>query len=66
MAYTDSGWHFSNISHDSKWSEWVVLGRRGALEWPFSLLVWMLQRAAAISPFLFEIALIVSSSLLVA
>ncbi|KAJ5796219.1 uncharacterized protein N7518_004759 [Penicillium psychrosexuale] len=50
MAYTGSVWHFLKISHDSKWSEFAVVGRRGAFEYPFGLLVWMLRRAAAISP----------------
>ncbi|KAJ5251626.1 hypothetical protein N7489_002036 [Penicillium chrysogenum] len=50
MAYTGSVWHFLKISHDSKWSEFAVVGRQTALEQPFGLLVWMLQKAAAISP----------------
>ncbi|KAJ5799111.1 uncharacterized protein N7518_001179 [Penicillium psychrosexuale] len=39
--------HNSNIY---QWSEFAIVGRRGALKQPFGLLVWMLQRAAAISP----------------
>ncbi|CDM35120.1 unnamed protein product [Penicillium roqueforti FM164] len=50
MAYTGSVRHFLKISHESKRSEFATVGRRGALEQPFGLLVWMLRRAAAISP----------------
>ncbi|CDM27677.1 hypothetical protein DTO006G1_7785 [Penicillium roqueforti] len=50
MAYTGSVWHFLKISHDSKWSEFAVVGRQAALEQPFGLLVWMLRKAATISP----------------
>ncbi|KAJ5826579.1 hypothetical protein N7447_003342 [Penicillium robsamsonii] len=50
MAYTGSVWHFLKISHDSKWSQFAVVGRRAALEQPFGLMVWMLRKAAVISP----------------
>ncbi|CAI7637980.1 unnamed protein product [Penicillium bialowiezense] len=50
MAYDGNSWHFLKISHESKWSEFVVVGRRENLERPYGLLVWMLKKAALISP----------------
>ncbi|KAJ5271038.1 hypothetical protein N7505_006796 [Penicillium chrysogenum] len=35
---------------EGAWSEFAIVGRQAALEQAFRLLVWMLQRAAAISP----------------
>ncbi|KAK9851169.1 hypothetical protein MYU51_010817 [Penicillium brevicompactum] len=45
MAYTGYSWHFLKISHESKWSELPVMGRRAHLEQPLGLLVWMFKRA---------------------
>ncbi|KGO74162.1 hypothetical protein PITC_022200 [Penicillium italicum] len=50
MASTGDTWTFLKISNDSKWVEYPVAGRQGHLEKPFGLLVWMLKRAAALSP----------------
>ncbi|KAJ5955428.1 hypothetical protein N7501_009707, partial [Penicillium viridicatum] len=50
MASTGDTWTFLKISNDSKWAEYPVAGRQGHLEKPFGLLVWMLKRAAALSP----------------
>ncbi|KAJ5327868.1 hypothetical protein N7452_008258, partial [Penicillium brevicompactum] len=50
MGYSGSTWHFLQIDHSSKWSERPVLAHEGALQLPFAILVWMLRKAAAISP----------------
>ncbi|KAJ5347091.1 uncharacterized protein N7506_000344 [Penicillium brevicompactum] len=48
MGYSGSTWHFLQIDHSSKWSGRAVLAHDGALQLPFAILVWMLEKAAAI------------------